>query len=183
MKFRSLSTSDAEAISRWRYADEWSAYDIPDESMESSVKYMTDPGNRFFGAYEGEELVGFCSIGTDGQVPGGAYDGSATDVGFGVRPDLVGNHGGVMFLRSVIGFVGPEIGGGSLRVTIASWNERALRAARGAGFVPQAAFHRSDGKQFSVLVRAGGTARLTPPTSLRTTEAAAGHDDRSQAQP
>jgi hypothetical protein len=45
-------------------------YDISDVAMESAVQYIIDPGNRFFGVYEGEELVGFCSIGTDGRVPG-----------------------------------------------------------------------------------------------------------------
>jgi RimJ/RimL family protein N-acetyltransferase len=168
--FRQLSAPDAEAIARWRYADEYSVYDISDETRESSVQYMTTSGNRFFGAYEGEELVGFCSVGSDGQVAGGVYDGSAVDIGAGMRPDLVGRHGGGKFLRSIIEFVGSEIGGGSLRATIASWNERALRAAKAVGFIPQITFVRSDGKQFIVLVRAGSNTAATPPnTPLRPT--------------
>jgi ribosomal-protein-alanine N-acetyltransferase len=165
VKFRQLSALEAEAIIRWRYTDEYSVYDISDASMESSVKYMIDPGNRFFGAYEDEELVGFCSIGTDGQVPGGLYDRSAMDIGAGMRPDLVGKHGGGRFLRSVIEFVESETGGGNLRATIASWNERALRAVRAVGFIPQNTFIGSDGKQFTIVVRAGGSPRSTPPNT------------------
>ena len=169
LKFQKLSILNAEAIASWRYAGEYSAYDISDVAMESSVHYMIDSGNRFFGAYEDEELVGFCSIGTDGQVRVGAYDESAADIGADMRPDLVGRRRGSLFLRSVVDFVESEIGAGNLRATIASWNERALRAARAVGFLRQSTFIRSDGKEFTVLVRAGGSTKLTPqqPTAER----------------
>ena len=110
MKFQKLSTLDAQTIAEWRYADEYSVYDIFDVAIESSVKYMIDPDSRFFGAYEDGKLVGFCSIGTDGQVRGGIYDESAVDIGAGMRPDLVGRHRGSLFLRSVVDFVESEIG-------------------------------------------------------------------------
>lgn len=165
MNFRKLSVPDARAIAKWRYADEYSMYDISDVAMESAVQYMSDPGNRFFGVYEAGELVGFCSIGTDGRVPGGVYDESAADIGAGMRPDLVGRRVGSLFLRGVVDFVESETGAGNLRATIASWNERALNAAKGVGFVRQGTFIRSDGKQFTVLVRPGDSTRLTPPNT------------------
>jgi len=172
VKFRQLSALEAEAIIRWQYSDQYSVYDISDASKESSVDYMTDPGSRFFGAYEDEELVGFFSIGIDGQVPGGLYDGSALDIGAGMRPDLVGKQGGGRFLQSVLEFLETETGGGNFRATIASWNERALRAVSAVGFIPQTTFIRSDGKQFTIVVRAGGSPSTPPNTPLQPTSSA-----------
>ena len=39
----------------------------------------------------------------------------------------------------------------SLRATIAAWNERALRAARSAGFVDVHGFDAPDGRRFVLL--------------------------------
>jgi len=165
VKFRQLSVFEAEAIVKWRYPEEYSAYDVSDASMESTVSYMADPGNRFFVVYENAELIGFCSIGNDGQVAGGCYDGSALDLGAGMRPDLIGRHSGAKFLQGVIEFVESETCGASLRATIVSWNERALRVAEAVGFIPQTKFLRLDGQEFTILVRGGGSARLAPPNT------------------
>ncbi len=165
VNFRQLSVVEAEAIVKWRYPEEYSAYDVSGPSMESTINYMADPANRFLGVYENAELIGFCSIGNDGQVPGGTYDDSALDLGAGMRPDLTGRHGGARFLQGVVEFVESETGGSSLRATIASWNERALRVAEAVGFIPQTKFLRSDGQEFTILVRGGGCARVAPPNT------------------
>lgn len=150
--FEPLSVADAEAIAAWRYPDEWSAYDIPTSERESSVLYMSDPKNGYFAIRRGGELIGFCSVGPDGQVAGGRYDASALDVGAGLRPDLVGQRRGADFLREVISFLRSRHDQVPLRATIASWNGRALRAAQSVGFVPHSSFVNPDGREFTILV-------------------------------
>ena len=158
LEFRVLSREDAGQIADWRYSGEYAIYDIAAEERESSIEYMLDPANGYFGAYRGAELVGFCSIGPDGRVPGWEYDESAVDVGAGMRPDLTGQGQGVAFLMQAFRFAGSRVGQESLRATIASWNKRALTAAQHLGFAPVAAFRNPAGRPFTVLVRPGGRA-------------------------
>jgi ribosomal-protein-alanine N-acetyltransferase len=152
LEFDRLTVMDAAVIADWRYADEWSTYDIPAVERESSVAYMADPANGYFAVRLRDELVGFCSVGADGQVPGGPYDGSAIDVGAGMRPDLVGRGEGAAFLHEVVAFLRSIHGDAALRATIASWNKRALRAAHAVGFEPRSTFLNPSGNEFTMLI-------------------------------
>jgi len=98
------------------------------------------------------EFIGFCSFGEDGRVPGFDYDDSAVDVGAGMRPDLTGRGDGARFLTAILAFARDDLGCTNLRATIAAWNERALRAARAAGFEEQTRFETPDGRRFVVLL-------------------------------
>ena len=155
IKFSPLSMFDAQTIVAWRYAEEYSTYNLVSGDSELSVRYMVNPTNGYFAAYRSTELIGFCSVGFDGQVPGGIYDESALDVGAGMRPDLTGKHRGSEFLRAVVSFVREQWDGAALRATIASWNTRALRAATNAGFVESARFITPDARTYIVLICAG----------------------------
>lgn len=155
-EFRVLARDGADEIADWQYPGEYAIYDIPPEDRETSIEYMLDPANGYFGAYRGSELVGFCSIGPDGQVPGWEYDASAVDVGAGMRPDLTGQGRGADFLAQAFRFVQSQVGQRSLRVTVASWNKRALSTVQRLGFVPVATFQNPLGRAFTVLVRPPG---------------------------
>jgi [ribosomal protein S18]-alanine N-acetyltransferase len=157
LAFLPLSKVDAQAITSWRYLEEYSAYNISAENAQSSMLYMVHPLNGYFAAYRAGELIGFCSIGIDRQVPSGVYDGSAIDIGAGLRPDLTGKHEGANFLRAVVTFVQSRKAGAMLRATIASWNTRALRAAAAVGFVEHRSFVTPDTKRFIILIRASVT--------------------------
>jgi len=151
LQIRPMTVADAEAVCRWRYEGELASYDIPPAEFVESVECMTDPGNGFFAVRRGNELIGFCSMGADGQVPGGPYDDSAVDVGAGMRPDIVGKRVGSQFLREVVTFLRSMAGDAPLRATIASWNGRALAAAQAAGFHSRQTFESPSGTQYTVL--------------------------------
>lgn len=155
LEFRALSSQDAGQIAGWRYAGQYAVYDLPADERDSSIAYMLDPANGYWGAYRDGVLIGFCSMGPDGQVPGFDYDDSALDVGAGMRPDLTGQGQGATFLGQALEFAVSTVGPGSLRATIASWNKRALTAARHLGFAPVATFNNPAGRPFVVLVRPG----------------------------
>lgn len=148
-----LSPADAEVISRWRYAGPHSVYDATVGREPESVRYMLDPSNGFHAVRGRAGLIGFCSFGIDGRVPGGAYDDDALDVGVGMSPELVGRGHGRAFLGAVVRHATLQLHASMLRTTIASWNERALRAARGVGFRPASTFRTERGTEFTILLR------------------------------
>ncbi|MDD3824459.1 MAG: GNAT family protein, partial [Anaerolineae bacterium] len=78
------------------------------------------------------------------------------DVGAGMRPDLTGQGRGADFLAQAFRFVQSQVGQRSLRVTVASWNKRALSTVQRLGFVPVATFQNPLGRAFTVLVRPPG---------------------------
>lgn len=153
LEFRPLTLQDAESIATWRYGGAHAMYDVPSEARDVTISEMVDPANGFLGAFRGEDLVGFCSVGSDGRVPGFDYDDSAADIGAGVRPDLIGRGGGVAFLTQAVHVLSSRSGDRDLRATIASWNLRALGAAKRVGFGEVATFVNSARVAFTVLVR------------------------------
>lgn len=154
LDFGVLSREDAEEVASWRYPGRHAMYDTPDDAQASSVESMLDAASGYTGIHQHGELIGFCSIGDDGKVPGWDYDESAVDIGAGMRPDLIGEGNGARFLGEVVRFATNETGP-RLRATIAAWNTRALRSAESVGFTPVGSFDGPDGMTFTVLVRDG----------------------------
>jgi len=76
-----------------------------------------------------------------------------------MRPDLTGHGRGASFLEQALAFVASRVGNFPLRATIASWNQRAQRAAVRNGFAPIDELHRPDGMPFTVFVRPAGFSR------------------------
>ena len=103
----------------------------------------------------GDRLIGFRSFGSDGQVPGWDYDDSALDTGGGLRPELTGQGLGRSAIAAGLAFGREQFAPAAFRVTVASFNARALRTVKSLGFERIDSFRASrDGRKFEVLVRA-----------------------------
>jgi len=102
LSFHALSQDDAKSIVQWHYDGPYSVYDTKVDQREVVSDDMLDSKKGFFGVYRDDELIGFFSLGSDGQVCGGTYDASAVDLGAGMRPDLVGHGNGAFFLKQVV---------------------------------------------------------------------------------
>jgi ribosomal-protein-alanine N-acetyltransferase len=148
-----LLPADAEAIARWRYDGPHAVYDGPAGHEPESARSMLEPSNGFHAVRGPSGLIGFCSFGNDGRVPGGTYDDEALDIGVGMSPELAGQGHGKAFLGAVVEHATSQLHAPRLRATIASWNERALRAARSVGFHPTATFRSEQGVEFTILLR------------------------------
>jgi len=132
--FSPIIESEALEIARWRYPPPYDIYDLSES--EEAISYVLDPQNRFYAMKDNQgELVGFCSFGKDGQVPGGDYGVDAMDIGLGIRPDLVGQGRGIEYVRCVIQFAEEKFDNPQLRVTIAAFNQRAQQLWKKAGFL------------------------------------------------
>jgi RimJ/RimL family protein N-acetyltransferase len=145
---RPLSRLDATTIACWKYSGAYSYYNGVDGGESETVRYMLDPRNGFHAVCGPRGLQGFWSYGRDGRVPGYPYDDNALDIGTGMDPALVGQGHGRTFVDAV---VRNAMNAPLLRVTIASWNERALRVWRSAGFHPVSTFRGAQGFDFTIL--------------------------------
>lgn len=150
MRIAPLTREQAADICTWRYPAPYDCYDMtgadPDELLE--------PGSGFHALLEGDELVGFRSFGADGRVPGWAYDESALDTGGGLRPALTGKGLGRDAIAAGLDFGREHFAPAAFRVTVASFNTRALRVVESLGFERVGRFDAAtDGRSFEVLVR------------------------------
>ena len=140
--FRPVTAVDARQFVRWAYEPPYDIYNMVDDPhdpnlVEAAVNYFLDPALPCY-VLDGDdeaEILAFCTFGEDAQVPGGDYSLEAVDIGLGVRPDLTGRGLGQRFVTAVIQFAIQKFQPAYLRVTIAAFNERALRVWQRQGFV------------------------------------------------
>ncbi|WP_210438460.1 GNAT family N-acetyltransferase [Nocardioides xinjiangensis] len=145
-----LTREHAEDMVTWRYEPPYDVYDIAGADPEQ----LLHPGAGFFAVMAAGRLIGFRSFGRDGQVPGGDYDDSALDTGGGLRPELTGQGLGRPVIAAGLAFGRARFAPPAFRVTVASFNVRALRTVERLGFARTGSFAAArDGREFVVLVR------------------------------
>lgn len=161
LRFTHMDEAAARDIVAWRYEAPYDVYNLSLEDDEQVVSCFLDPANVYYAIFDRRgSLAAYCCFGAEGQVPGGDYSDSALDMGLGVRPDLTGQGLGGAFAVAVLRFAQGELAPAAFRVTVAEFNERALRVWKKAGFQPAQRFRRTfDGMPFVVLTkRANGAA-------------------------
>jgi ribosomal-protein-alanine N-acetyltransferase len=131
--FHPIREEDARLFAHWHYEAPYSFYDHPDPG---DIKGFIDPENHYYSIRdENGDLVGFCCYGIDARVPGGDYaDAGLLDVGLGMRPDLTGRGLGPGFLAAILDFGKVTFTPDDFRLTVASFNQRAIRTYEKAGF-------------------------------------------------
>jgi RimJ/RimL family protein N-acetyltransferase len=151
LRIAALTRAHAEDLATWSYEAPYDVYDMagvdPDE--------LLDPEAGFHAVLAGDELIGFRSYGPDGRVPGWDYDDTALDTGGGLRPSLTGQGLGRAVIAAGLEHGRARFAPAAFRVTVASFNLRALRTVESLGFEHVGSFAGArDGRQFEVLVRA-----------------------------
>lgn len=145
-----MSHVHAGRITGWRYPAPYDCYDM----TEADPDLLADPASGFFALVEGDEVIGFRSFGADGRVPGGSYDDTALDTGGGLRPDLTGRGLGRTAIATGLEFGRERFSPAAFRVTVASFNQRALRTVEPLGFVRTDRFDATtNGRSYEILVR------------------------------
>jgi ribosomal-protein-alanine N-acetyltransferase len=150
--FTRLDESAAREIVSWRYEPPYDLYNL--ENSDESIRYALNPDNNFYAMRDEDgKLIGFCSFGSDGQVPGGDYHAPALDIGLGIRPDLTGQGRGSDFVQAVLHFAQSKFQPPMLRVTIAAFNLRAQRVWEKNGFrLSQQFQHAGSGREFVMML-------------------------------
>jgi ribosomal-protein-alanine N-acetyltransferase len=150
MRIVTMTPRYAADIVTWRYPEPYDCYDV----TCVDPAFLLDPGSGYFALVGGDELIGYRSFGADGQVPGGVYDEPALDTGGGLRPSLTGQGLGRTAIWTGLEFGRRRFTPAAFRVTVASFNTRALRVVTSLGFRPVSRFAATtDGRSFEILVR------------------------------
>ena len=153
ISFAPIDEQAAREIVRWCYEPPYEIYNL--EDSQESIEYALDPMyNYTIMRDESDRLIGFCSFGVDGQVPGGNYHAEALDIGMGICPDFTGKGLGSGFVQAVLEFAEKEFQPEAYRVTIAAFNRRARRVWEKNGFQQVQTFmHAVSRREFCVYTR------------------------------
>ena len=150
MQIVPMTAAYAAEIVTWRYPAPYDCYDMTD----ADPAFLATRESGYFALADETGLIGFRSFGTDGQVPGGLYDGSALDTGGGLRPDLTGQGKGREAIQTGLDFGRQQFAPQAFRVTIATFNIRAQRVVAALGFRNIGRFRASaDGRSYEMLIR------------------------------
>jgi [ribosomal protein S18]-alanine N-acetyltransferase len=149
---RKVTQNDAIEILTWKYEKPYDFYN----NVLSGEAILELTSNAYRAVLYHDKLIGFYCTGKDAQIPIGhrvdAYQDSCLDIGIGMKPALTGKGMGTDFLRYILKEVSREAKG-KLRLTVAEFNQRAIRLYEKFNFVKQCEFAREDGIRFMVMVR------------------------------
>lgn len=145
-KFSILTQEQAENIAfDWHYDGEYSFYDM--EADKDDLDEFLNPeerGNSTFAVTKENELVAFLSI---SEVTDRIFD-----IGLGMRPDLTGKGNGTEFLRAGINFIQSEFKPEKITLSVATFNQRAIKLYRKVGFKDVETFMQdTNGSTFEFL--------------------------------
>jgi len=134
-----MTVDQATAILKWTYPPPYDFYNI--ETSEEAYAELLD------GSYQAviaqTQLVGFFCTGQSAQVPSGRplglYRDDYLDLGLGRQPELTGQGTGFIFCSFVLDTVKAQ-STLPLRLTVASFNERAIHLNEQLGFQRQVTF-------------------------------------------
>ena len=148
--FRPMSEEHAREIAAWRYEVPYDFYDTVND--QDDLAELLDPKRRegaYFSAFdERGALVGFFQFENKGQ---------SVEVGLGLRPDLTGKGLGLGFLLAGLEFARRRFSPARFRLSVATFNERAIRVYERAGFQRVKVFtHHTNGGEHPFLLMARG---------------------------
>ncbi|WP_152654978.1 GNAT family N-acetyltransferase [Oceanobacillus sp. CFH 90083] len=102
------------------------------------------------------KLIGFFCTGRSAKIPAGdrnaVYIEDCVDLGLGMHPSLTGKGKGDLFLKRILHFIEEEHKGKPIRLTVASFNKRAIRLYKKNGFTKEHQFHYK-GMEFITMKR------------------------------
>jgi RimJ/RimL family protein N-acetyltransferase len=156
MKIRTLTETDAEAVATWRYPGRYQTYDVTEDVTSEA---------GFWAVEHEATLVGYCCFGHEARVPGAVEEADMLDIGYGMRPDLMGKGLGREFVGAILDFAIRRFSPNRLRLLILDWNDRSRKVAVALGFESEGVL-RSAGGDFLVMTRATPE-RLPAPNSPR----------------
>ena len=136
MEVRPLTEADARSIATWRYPDRYATYDVGE---------IVTAEDGFWAVEHDTELIGYCCFGAEARVPGVEEEVGTLDVGYGLRPDLVGQGRGPAFAQAILAFGVDAFAPERLRLLILTWNERSRKVAERLGFAQDGSVESAEG--------------------------------------
>jgi [ribosomal protein S18]-alanine N-acetyltransferase len=123
-----MAEAEAQEIAAWRYEDPYSFYDSDADADDlAELLAAKSRDDQYFAAFREDELIGFFQF---------KLDGDDIVIGLGLRPDLTGRGLGLSFTQAGMAFARERFRRSRFRLSVATFNERAIRVYERAGFRP-----------------------------------------------
>jgi [ribosomal protein S18]-alanine N-acetyltransferase len=144
----------AKEILLWQYESPYDFYnnELTDESLNELM-------NQSYIAVvdDNKQLTGYYCTGISAIVPAGneygAYNENMIDLGLGLKPGLTGAGRGRSFLTFILQNIeNANIESIPLRLTVATFNKRAIKLYENVGFITQQSFD-SNGIPFQTMIK------------------------------
>ena len=143
IKFQEINETCAEQLSHWKYHPPLNFY-----NHKESPEYYLKEENHYRVALIGSEVLGFYCYGKEAQVSGGDYSDDALDFGLGLNPEYIGQGLGRAFLAAVLNDLNKHYPEKKIRLTVADFNERAIKIYKEAGFEKVSSFVKNEKRKF-----------------------------------
>ncbi|MDZ4581535.1 GNAT family N-acetyltransferase [Bacillus cereus] len=152
MDIHKLTIEEAKKINTWTYEEPYSLYSFSDE--KEVIEELLD--GTYYGCCDDQgDLIGYFCFGANAQVPGGRdanlYGGEdVIDIGLGMKPALTGKGIGKEFFQAGIAFATKEFNAKMFRLSVATFNTRAITLYKNIGF-KQGTIFLSRGREFMLM--------------------------------
>ncbi|SDM92476.1 GNAT family N-acetyltransferase [Bacillus sp. OK048] len=150
---KNMNEELAKQILTWKYVSPYDFYNN-EESSESLKELLENPYYAVLN--QNNELVDFFCIGKSAQVPFGstvgAYSEEIIDIGIGLNPSLAGQGFGAAFFSFILSYIQENFKSDSIRLTVASFNKRAIHLYTKLGFLPKMKFNK-ESTEFITMVK------------------------------
>ena len=141
VEIKNIDEGFASQILNWRYDSPYDFYN--NEVDDEAVKELLE-NNYSVMVNQNGELIGFYCAGSSAQVPAGAkvgaYSEDIIDIGLGMAPTLTGKGNGFTFFSFVLESLYKNYGNVTVRLTVATFNQRAIHLYEKYGFVKEMEF-------------------------------------------
>lgn len=153
---RPMNQANASEIGGWTYEPPYDFYNM--DGTEESVNELLNGSYWAVHSTDGP-LIGFHCVGESAQVPAGHQFGiypignkGVVDLGIGMRPNLTGQGLGTQFFACVLQEVTHRYPTADIRLTVATFNQRAIKLYHRFAFHYEAQFER-EGVVFQTMKR------------------------------
>lgn len=157
LHIKQMEYNEGKIVMNWRYDEPFSIYNMEDskETLEELIN------GTYYSVYTSKTLIGYFCFGESAQIPigkkYGAYDlVDFIDIGLGMDPGLCGQKLGYNFLEQGLKFAKRQFSSNNFRLTVAAFNQRAIKVYSRIGFKKVLSFERILGKEkiiFDVMLR------------------------------
>ncbi|CDQ19395.1 GNAT family N-acetyltransferase [Halobacillus karajensis] len=137
---------------QWKYEPPYDFYNVNGDG--ASLAERLD--GTYKALFEGKTFIGFFCIGEGAKVPAGrsrgVYQDEAVDMGLGMDPALTGKGKGTPFCSAVLSYIKKEYPGKPIRLSVATFNRRAIQLYKNMGFVKKDTFY-TEACEFITMVK------------------------------
>lgn len=147
-----MSIDVASDILGWTYDEPYDFYnnELNPEAVSEMLK-----GSYFSVLDIDKRLIGFFCLGSAAQVPNDLYIYSQDyiDIGIGMRPEYTGQGNGTSFLTVVLSYINNTFENLPKRLTVAKFNQRAIRLYEKFGFSQEIEFSKGSTEFITMIQR------------------------------